>query len=77
MAELFGRHERCPSCKYWADISEWSALSICATGGVASLICKKYRPEARKHHHLGSVELIACPECKTIIWHKQTPYINA
>lgn len=69
MAELFEKHERCPSCKYWSDVSGWSALSI---GGVvaASFICKEYRTEDSKHHRLGSVDLLSCPECKTIIWHK-------
>ena len=64
MAELFEKHERCPSCKYWADVSEWSELDIDVSG------CKEYSPEERKPYHWGGIELIACPECKTIIWHR-------
>ena len=70
MSELYKNHRRCPSCNYWADIKEWSLLQVGSNNGYTRLTCKEYDLIDKKRTHIGSVDLLACPNCRTIIWER-------
>jgi len=70
MTKLYENHRRCPSCNYWADKEKWSFLEVSATDGMTALVCMEYDPAKDDHSSLGSVDILACPECKTMIWER-------
>lgn len=70
MPELYEDHRRCPSCDYWADKKEWSVLSVDSASGSSYLICRRYDFEEKNHQHVGSVDLLACPRCRTMVWER-------
>ena len=54
---------KCGCCGYEEAPSKWSLLEITYQ---ASLIGYIYDPIKGKREHIGSVDLYACPTCKTI-----------
>lgn len=60
--------ETCPSCGYEANTMRWTRIGL-HSDGYSALVCVKYS-EDKGHEHLGSVELISCPKCKTVLWRR-------
>lgn len=70
MSELYKNHERCKCCNYWADFSEWTKIIVSATDGHTSVVANEYDSIKKTKKDIGAIHLIACPECKTVIWSK-------
>ena len=70
MAEVYENYRRCPSCDYWADKNKWSQLEVGSTNGDSYLICRAYNLEKKENTYIGSVKLLACPRCRTMIWER-------
>ena len=59
---------KCPNCDYKAKEDEWSRIKVGSTGGTSWLIGEPYDPETGTHQNIGSVVLLACPKCKTVLF---------
>ena len=58
----------CPNCDYKAKEDEFSQIIAGSTGGQSWFIGELYDPETDTHKNIGSVVLLACPGCKTVLF---------
>ena len=64
---LYKNHHRCPSCEYWADKKEWSVIKAGSNDGYSKLEYTRYSTVDKKSRYEGTVDLLVCPNCKTVI----------
>jgi len=58
----------CRSCGYRASIDKWSRIKVTSPSGQSYLVCREYSLIKKELIHRGSVDLLACPDCRTIQW---------